>query len=99
MRRPENMTLQATVQGEQRDRSRAKSSSSGNHNQDDTTSTLADKFSWPGRIAVLLALLLSPWANASVHHWAHRYILLALLVGLGFWPILIVLANRQWRIL
>ncbi len=40
---------------------------------------------WPGRIALLLAILLSPWAFGSVRPWAQQWIAIAMLVGLGFW--------------
>ena len=40
---------------------------------------------WPGRIALLLAILLSPWAFGSVRPWAQQWIAIAMMVGLGFW--------------
>ena len=50
---------------------------------------------WPGRIALLLAILLSPWAFASVRPWAQQWIAIAMLVGLGFWWFEISLKQRD----
>ena len=68
---PENMTLQATVdQGEKKP---------------DQGVVLAEWFSWPGRIAVLVAVLLAPWMFGSYGPWALRLITFFLLIGVAFW--------------
>ncbi len=77
MNHPENMTLQATVE--------SGSDSGKTKNQKRAPRSLSDNFSWPGRIAILLAVVLSPWGFASVPYWAQCWIMILLLVGLGFW--------------
>ena len=68
---PENMTLQATIdQGEKKPTSSV---------------VLAEWFSWPGRLAVLLAVLLAPWMFGSYGPWAQRLLTFCLLIGIGFW--------------
>ncbi|MDA8563016.1 O-antigen ligase family protein [Mariniblastus sp.] len=68
---PENMTLQATI-----DQSEVKPT---------TGVLLAEWFSWPGRIAVLIAVLLSPWMFGSYGPSAQRLIMFCLLIGIAFW--------------
>ena len=68
---PENMTLQATVE-----QSEAKPAGG---------ILLAEWFSWPGRVAVLFAVLLAPWMFGSYGPWAQRLIMFCLLIGIGFW--------------
>lgn len=68
---PENMTLQATI-----DQSEVKPSAGV---------VLAEWFSWPGRVAVLFAVLLAPWMFGSYGPWAQRLITFCLLIGIGFW--------------
>ncbi len=68
---PENMTLQATIE-----QSEAKPPAGV---------LLAEWFSWPGRIAVLFAVLLAPWMFGSYGPWAQRLIMFSLLIGIGFW--------------
>ena len=68
---PENMTLQATV-----DQSDAKPNAGV---------VLADWFSWPGRVAVLVAVLLAPWMFGSYGPSAQRLIMFCLLIGIAFW--------------
>lgn len=45
----------------------------------------SDLFEWPGRLALILAVVLSPWFFASVENWAQCLITLALMVGMAFW--------------
>ena len=68
---PENMTLQATI-----DQSKVKPTAGV---------VLAEWFSWPGRVAVLFAVLLAPWMFGSYGPWAQRLIMFCLLIGIGFW--------------
>lgn len=77
MNTPGNMTLESMVQNA------GVESGSGTTNTKPTS--LSDKFSWPGRIAILIAVLLSPWAFGSVEHWAQKWIMISLLAGAGFW--------------
>ena len=79
MNQPENMTLGSMVAG-------AKSSGPEVPNKvPEKESSLSDRFSFPGRIAVLLAVLFSPWALASVRFGPQCAIMALMLVGLGFW--------------
>ena len=57
-------------------------SRSGKGQQRLSTSEL---FEWPGRLALILAVVLSPWFFASVENWAQCLITLALMVGMAFW--------------
>ena len=74
MKDPKNLTLQATLADTVAD--------NANKNRG---SLLLDYLTWPGRIALLLAIVLSPWAFGAVRPWAQQWIALAMLVGLGFW--------------
>ncbi len=47
--------------------------------------TTSELFEWPGRLALILAVVLSPWFFASVENWAQCTITLALMVGMAFW--------------
>ena len=81
MNQPENMTLGSMV---------GKSDSDSGPGAPpppppEKESSLSDKFSFPGRIALLLAVLLSPWALASVRLWPQFVIIILMLIGLGFW--------------
>jgi Flp pilus assembly protein TadD len=68
---PENMTLQATIdQGEKKN---------------SPEMMLAEWFSWPGRVALLIAILLAPWMFGSYGPWALRLITVLLLIGIAFW--------------
>ena len=74
MKDPQNFTLQATLAD----------TVAGNANKN-RGSLYLDYLTWPGRIALLLAIVLSPWAFGAVRPWAQQWIALAMLVGLGFW--------------
>lgn len=74
MKDPQNFTLQATLADTV--------ASDGEKNRG---SVLLDYLTWPGRLALLLAIVLSPWAFGSVRPWAQQWIAVAMLVGLGFW--------------
>lgn len=74
MKDPQNFTLQGTLA--------ETVASSAEKNRG---SQFLDYLIWPGRIALLLAILLSPWAFGSVRPWAQQWIAIAMLVGLGFW--------------
>ena len=67
----ENMTLQATI-----DRPVTKAMEKA---------TLKARFEWPGRIALLLAIVLSPWFYGSVEFNAKTGIAIALVIGLALW--------------
>jgi tetratricopeptide (TPR) repeat protein len=47
--------------------------------------SLSDKFSWPGRILLLAAAVISPWIFGSVQYWPQQWIAISLLAGLAFW--------------
>ena len=47
--------------------------------------SVSEMFALPARWSLIIALILAPWAFASVHHWAQQWMALALLIGLGFW--------------
>ena len=74
MKDPQNFTLQATLADTV--------AGSANKNRG---SLYLDYLTWPGRIALLLAIVLSPWAFGAVRPWAQQWIAVAMLVGLGFW--------------
>ena len=80
MNQPENMTLGSMIGG-------AKSDSGPNvpNKVPEKESSLSDRFSFPGRIAVLLAVVFSPWALASVRFGPQCTIMVLMLVGLAFW--------------
>ena len=67
MNQPENMTLQATLQ-------------SGASN---STTSLRQKLEWPGRIAILLAVMLTPWLFGGVYFSAKFLMAICCLVGVG----------------
>lgn len=77
MNLPDNMTLKATVS--------RPGAGSGTGSKQKKSVSWSDRFSWPGRIALLIAVVLSPWAFASVQHWAQQWITILLLIGLAFW--------------
>jgi len=80
MNQPENMTLGAMIGKPDSDSGR------GTPNAvPEKETSLSDKFSFPGRISLLLAVLLSPWALASVRLWPQFGIIILMLIGLGFW--------------
>lgn len=87
--KPDNMTLKATVERSsglsQQPRRRPQPSDENDREPPETTSSLGDIITWPGRIAILVAVVLSPWFFASVDYWAQSYIAVALLLALGFW--------------
>ena len=68
MNKPDNMTLQATLG------SRKKPS----------TADIRNKFEWPGRICILVALLISPWLYGAVYFSAQFLIAFCCVVGIGF---------------
>ena len=70
-------SLQETI-----DQSTLSGSGRGNEKKRLSTSEL---FEWPGRLALILAVVLSPWFFASVENWAQGLITLALMVGMAFW--------------
>lgn len=70
-------SLQETIE-------KAASSGSGFGNDKKRLST-SELFEWPGRLALILAVVLSPWFFASVENWAQCTITLALMVGMAFW--------------
>ena len=80
---PRGMTLEATF-GDGK-RPTPASRSAGNNKGDQESSGLSGYFAWPGRICLLLAVVISPWIFASVNFDAQRWIAISLLVGLGFW--------------
>ena len=84
------MTLKATVEGPFDD-------GKGKGNEQKNAS-LSDRFSWPGRIALLLVVVLSPWAFASVENWAQRWISIGLLFAMAFWWFETALKNRNKQV-
>lgn len=80
MNQPENMTLGSMI-------GKAESSSGPDvpNKVPEKESSLSDRFSFPGRIAVLAAVLFSPWALASVRFGPQWIIIVLMLIGLGFW--------------
>ena len=91
MNLPDNMTLKATVE--------KPNSNSGSGSETVTSTSLSDIFSWPGRIALLVAVVLAPWALGSVDFWAQRWITICLLVGLGFWWFETALNRRNTQVI
>ena len=80
---PRGMTLEATF-GDGK-RPTPASRNSGGRNGDQNSSGLANYFAWPGRICLLLAVVISPWYYGSVNFVAQMWIAISLLAGLGFW--------------
>ena len=79
---PRGMTLEATFGDGKRP---TPASRRGDRNGDQGSSGLSDYLAWPGRICLLLAVVISPWIFASVNFDAQRWIAISLLLGLGFW--------------
>lgn len=75
------MTLRATV--EKKGSEPSASSDSGKHRK--SKPSLSDRFSWPGRIALLWAVVISPWAFGAWEFQWQFLIVLLLLVGLASW--------------
>ena len=80
MNQPENMTLGSMI-----GKSDSDSGPGPPNTPPEKETSLSDKFSFPGRIALLMAVLLSPWALASVRLWPQFVIIILMLIGLGFW--------------
>ena len=57
----------------------------GTGSGDERRSGLSELLAWPGRICLLLAVVISPWIFGSVNFGPQRWIAILLLVGLGFW--------------
>ena len=91
MNQPQSMTLKATVDGP------LDGGKGGDSEQKNVS--LSDMFSWPGRIALLLVVLLSPWAFASVENWAQRWIMIGLLFAMAFWWFETALNNRNKQVI
>lgn len=94
MNMPDNMTLKAIVEQPQQ----SDSPGNGGKSRSDQSTSWSDFFSWPGRIALLIAVVLSPWAFASVQTWAQQWITILLLVGLSFWWFETALNRRKRQI-
>lgn len=80
---PRGMTLEATF-GDGNRPTPASRRGSG-RNDDSDGSGLGEYLAWPGRICLLLALVISPWFFGSVDFGPQRWIAISLLAGLGFW--------------
>ena len=93
MNQPENMTLGSMLEG-------AKSASGPDapNKVPENESSLSDRFSFPGRIAVLLAVLFSPWALASVRFGPQCTVMVLLLIGLAFWWFETAFHERQSQV-
>ena len=79
---PRGMTLEATFG----DGKHATPASLGaNRNGDQESSGLSDYLAWPGRLCLLIAVVLAPWPFASVNFRPQSWIAISLLAGLGFW--------------
>ena len=85
------MTLQATFG----DGSQPTPANRGNQSPKTSTSGLADSFSWPGRICLLLAISLAPWFFGSVHFAPQKWIAVLLLAALAFWWFETAMNNRR----
>lgn len=71
MNLPDNMTLRATLESGRKEAAQR--------------SLLAEGIAWTGRIAILSAVIVSPWLIGGVQHWAQFWIAIAALIGLAFW--------------
>ena len=80
MNQSENMTLGSMIGGAKSD-----SGSKVPNKIPEKESSLSDRFSFPGRMAVLLAVLFSPWTLASVRFGPQCAIMFLMLIGLAFW--------------
>ena len=80
---PRGMTLEATFSDGKRPT--PASLRSGGRNGDQDSSGLSEYLAWPGRICLLLAVVISPWIFGSVNFGPQRWIAVSLLAGLGFW--------------
>jgi tetratricopeptide (TPR) repeat protein len=68
MNKPENMTLQATLE------SRTPAAE---------TASIRDKLEWPGRICILLAVVVTPWLFGGVYFSAQFLMALCCMAGIG----------------
>lgn len=85
---PDNMTLQATVEGDgARKASRI------------DRGTWSDGFAWVARILILSALVAAPWFIGSVHFLPQFWISTALLVALAFWWFETAMNKRHSQVL
>ena len=86
MNKPDNMTLQATV-----DQDDAKSGID--------PQVWSERFGWLVRIFILLALISAPWMIGSVQHWAQFWISAALLVSIALWWFETALNKRKAQVI
>ena len=93
---PRGMTLEATFGDGKRP---TPANRSGGRNGDQESSGLSEYFAWPGRICLLLAVVISPWIFASVNFGAQRWIAITLLVGLVFWWFETSMSPRRKQVL
>lgn len=92
---PQKMTLGATFG----DGNTPAPASRGNSNQTTPAANgLADFLSWPGRICLLLAVVLAPWFWGSVFIQPQKWIAISLLAGLAFWWFETAMNKRQNQI-
>ena len=68
MNLPDNMTLQATLE----------------KRHTTPTAEIRQRYEWPGRIFILLALVVSPWLYGSVYFSAQFFIVICSLIGIAF---------------
>ena len=69
MNLPDNMTLQATLE---------------NSSSKTPTAEIRQKFEWPGRVLILLAIVVSPWLYGSIYFSAQFFIAICSLLGIAF---------------
>lgn len=91
---PRKMTLEATFG----DASNPTPASRGDQSQTPPTSKLADALSWPGRICLLVAVVLAPWFWGSVFIEPQKWIAVSLLLGLAFWWFDTAMNTRRFQV-
>lgn len=78
---PAPMTLQATMQ--QGNANKGGNGTGGPEKQ--TTTSWSDRFSWPGRIALLLVVMLAPWAYGAYQYSPQWWMTVGILIALALW--------------
>lgn len=86
MNQSENMTLQATLDKTEAERRRGRQ-------------PLSEWFAWPGRVALLAALVLAPWMIASVEPGAQKVLAILLSIGLALWWFETAVTTRKTQVL
>lgn len=94
--KPSRMTLQATVQ--QAGKKATRPPSPPPKDVVKTSLSWSDRIAWPGRIALLAAVILSPWAFGAFEYWAQCGIAIAILISMAFWWFETAMSTRKSQV-